>query len=75
MAADITVVTETKEVGQLGGEEFDGIVSGECYSLVSIRRLLSRHDDEDAAAVVAACEALWDARGWDKWRHAILLVD
>ena len=62
-------------MGQLGAETLEGFASGESYSLVGIRNMLNRAGGEDARAMVKACEDLWAAKGWDKWRHAVVLVD
>ena len=56
-------------------EDGKGIVSGESCWLVGIRNMLNRTGDEDARAMVKACESLWEADGWDKWSHAVVLVE
>ena len=75
MAADMAVVTKTARLGQPGAEALEGFVSGESYSLVGIRQMLNNVGDEDARAMVKACEDLWAANGWDKWLYAVVLVD
>ena len=47
----------------------------ESYSLVGTRNMLNWMGDEEAQATVKACEGLRDANGWDKWAHAVILVD
>ena len=37
--------------------------------------MLNNVGDEDAGAMVKACEDLWAANGWDKWLYAVVLVD